>query len=146
MHNVKPRASSFAAELHCRNELPLTFAQANRLESVCAPTAHAILERSIFTTRELASRKLPREEKQNKNPSKQKNKSPSSEIRTDENGTGVVLVTDKLTDPTQEQAKYQGVVTTLKTHQFDHATKRVTLEPVTKCQLQLQAKLPTKLP
>lgn len=38
MHNVKPWASSFAAELHCRNELPLTFAQANRLESVCAPT------------------------------------------------------------------------------------------------------------
>jgi len=88
MHNVKPRASSFAAELHCRNELPLTFAQANRLESVCAPTDHAILGRSIFTTRELASRKLPREEKQKKNPSKQKNKSPSSEIRTDENGTG----------------------------------------------------------
>jgi len=55
-------------------------------------------------------------------------------------------VTDKLTDPTQEQAKYQGVVTTLKTHQFDHATKRVTFEPVTKCQIQLQAKLPTKLP
>jgi hypothetical protein len=55
-------------------------------------------------------------------------------------------VTDKLTDPTQEQAKYQGVVTTPKTHQFDHATKSVTFEPVTKCQLQLQAKLPTKLP
>jgi hypothetical protein len=55
-------------------------------------------------------------------------------------------VTDKLTDPTQEQAKYHGVVTTLKTHRFDHATKSVTFEPVTKCQLQLQAKLPTKLP
>jgi hypothetical protein len=56
-------------------------------------------------------------------------------------------VTDKLTDPTQEQAKYQGVVTTLKSHRFDHATKSVvTFEPVTKCQLQLQAKLPTKLP
>ncbi len=55
-------------------------------------------------------------------------------------------MTDKLTDPTQEQAKYQGVVTTPKTHQFDHATKSVTFEPVTKCQLQLQAKLPTKLP
>jgi len=72
MHNVKPRASSFAAELHCRNELPLTFAQANRLESVCAPTDHAILERSIFTTRELASRKLPREEKQKKTPQNKK--------------------------------------------------------------------------
>jgi hypothetical protein len=50
---------------------------------------HAILEKSIFAIRELASRKLPREEKPKKNPqNKTKKKSPYSEIRTDENGTG----------------------------------------------------------
>jgi hypothetical protein len=118
MHNVKPWASSFAAELHRRNKLPLTFAQANRLESVCAPTDHAILKQSIFATRELASRKLPRDEKQ-----KKKKGSPYPEIKTCD-CDGVVLVNDKLTDPTQEQAKYQETVTTLKTHRFDHGEER----------------------